>query len=76
MAKISNPLEIFRAKICVKIITDATKININSKEKYPKLEIIMKNQKDEPAVTANDLNLGDDVCILYRINECHKTGLC
>ena len=35
----------------------------------PVVEVIMKNQKDNPAVTARDLNLGDDEFILYRINE-------
>ena len=35
----------------------------NSIENTLKLELIIKNQNDNPAVTASDLNLGDDVCI-------------
>ena len=36
-------------------------------------ETSIKNQKDIPAVTAKDLNLGDDVFMLYRIDECYKS---
>ena len=36
-------------------------------------ETSIKNQKDIPAVTANDLNLGDDVFILYRIDKRYKS---
>ena len=42
-----------------------------SKEKKPIDAEIIKNQKVNPAVTANDLNLGDESFILNRINECH-----
>ena len=38
-------------------------------------ETSIKNQKDIPAVTANDLNLGDDVFILYRIDKRYKSRL-
>jgi len=31
----------------------------------------MKNQNDSPAVTASDLNLGEDTSMLDRIDECH-----
>jgi hypothetical protein len=31
----------------------------------------MKNQKVNPAVTANDLNLGEESSILNWINKCH-----
>jgi hypothetical protein len=31
-----------------------------SKEKLPIADVIMKNQNEKPAVTANALNLGDD----------------
>jgi|TARA_B110000438_G_scaffold93060_1_gene92608 hypothetical protein len=33
--------------------------------------VMMKNQNDNPAVTASDLNLGDDAFILNRIDECN-----
>ena len=34
-------------------------------------DVMMKNQNDNPAVTARDLNLGDDAFILNRIDKCH-----
>jgi hypothetical protein len=34
---------------------------------------MMKNQNESPAVTASDLNLGDDTCILYWINKCDQS---
>jgi hypothetical protein len=68
-ANVSKPFEIFVAKICVAIKTNTTNITKISIEKYPIVDVMMKNQKDTPAVTANDLNLGEDVSILYRINE-------
>ena len=34
-------------------------------------DVMMKNQNDNPAVTARDLNLGDDASILNRIDKCH-----
>ena len=46
-----------------------------SKEKKPIDAEIIKNQKVNPAVTANDLNLGDENCILNRINECYEATL-
>ena len=52
------------------------KIAKYSIEKIPVLEVIIKNQKDNPAVIASDLNLGEDVCILNRINKSYKTRLC
>jgi len=70
IAKTSNPFEIFLAKIRVKVsVIPANTIRF-SKENTPVPVVITKNQKDSPAVTANDLNLGDDVCILYRIDKC------
>ena len=39
-------------------------------ENKPIDEVIIKNQNDIPAVTARDLNLGDDVSMLYGIDEC------
>ena len=75
IAKISRPFEIFKAKICVIVNTVIMKIASNSRVNIAILEVIMKNQNVNPAVTASDLNRGDDVCILNRINECHKTRL-
>ena len=63
--------ESFFEKICVKVINIAIKIIKYSNVKNPVLVVIIKNQNENPAVTANDLNLGDDVCILDRINECY-----
>jgi len=40
-------------------------------ENIPVEDVMMKNQKDNPAVTAKDLNLGELVCILNRIDKCH-----
>ena len=48
----------------------ATKIPRYSKEKIPIPVVMMINQKLNPAVTANALNLGDENSILNRINEC------
>ena len=76
IAKISNILEIFFAKICVNANT--TKINTkkDSIEKKLMVEVIIKNQKESPAVTASDLKRGEDVCILYGIYESDQTTLC
>ena len=53
-----------------------TKITNASIENKPMDEEIIKNHKENPAVTAAALNLGDDSSILNRINECYKTALC
>ena len=53
-----------------------TKITNASKENKPVAEEIIKNHKENPAVTAMALNLEDDSSILNRINECYKTTLC
>jgi hypothetical protein len=34
---------------------------------------MIKNQNDNPPVTATDLNLGEEEFILYRIDECYQT---
>ena len=70
IAKISRPLEIFEENICVIDNNETTKIRKTSIEKIPIAFETMKNQKENPAVIARDLNLGDDNCILNRINEC------
>jgi hypothetical protein len=71
IANTSSTFEIFFVNICVikrRIPTNTTKY---SNEKTPMLEVIRKNQNESPAVTARDLNRGVDVCMLYRIDECH-----
>tara|TARA_B100000029_G_scaffold419392_1_gene424882 strand:+ start:492 stop:716 length:225 start_codon:yes stop_codon:yes gene_type:complete len=70
IAKISNALEIFDEKICVKDNNEITKMRKISIEKLPIAFKIIKNQNENPAVTASDLNRGDDNSILNRINEC------
>jgi len=71
IAKISNALESLIEKICVKTKTITTKTASVSKEKTPIAVDIIKNQNENPAVTANDLNLGEESSILNWINECH-----
>ncbi len=73
IAKTSNPFEIFGAKIWVTASTDTMKITNNSRVNTPIPEVMMKNQNESPAVTASDLNLGDDTCILYWINKCDQS---
>ena len=73
--KTSRPFDIFFAKTWVVTNKTLTKIMNNSKENMLRLEVIMKNQKEKPAVIANDLKRGEDVFILYRIYECHKSWL-
>ena len=75
IAKISNPFESLTANICVIIKVTITNIASVSKENNPIADEIIKNQKENPAVTAKDLNLGDDNSILDRIDERYKTGL-
>ena len=71
IAKISNPFEIFFVNNCVILKTIATNMIKISIEKIPVEVVIIKNQKDNPAVTAMDLNRGELVCILNRIDKCH-----
>jgi len=71
IAKMSNPFEIFFVNICVTLRTIATNIIKISIENIPVEDVMIKNQKDNPAVTARDLNLGDDAFILNRIDKCH-----
>ena len=72
----SNAFESFNAKICVIVIINTRKITNTSIENKPVAELIIKNQKEKPAVTASALNLGEDNSILNWINECYKTALC
>ena len=76
IAKMSNAFESLNAKIWVIDIVNATKITNASIENKPTTEDIIKNHKENPAVTAKALNLGDDSSILNRINECYKAALC
>ena len=71
IAKTSNILESLTEKICVKTKTIATKTASASKEKTPIAADIMKNHKENPAVTANDFALVEENSILNWINECH-----
>ena len=34
-------------------------------------DVMIKNQKDNPAVTARDLNRGELACILNRVDKCY-----
>jgi len=76
IAKMSNAFESFNAKICVMVIINTRKITSASIENKPAAEVIIKNQKVNPAVTATALNLGEDSSILNWINECYETTLC
>ena len=62
-ANMSSPFEIFTANTCVVMRIDTTKIRNISIEKNPIVDVIIKNQNEKPAVTASDLNRGDDVSI-------------
>ena len=59
-ANTSNPFDSFKEKIWVNDIVITRNILKISKEKLPVADVIMKNQNEKPAVTANALNLGDD----------------
>ena len=71
IAKISNPFESFFVNIWVILRITATNIIKISIENIPVDDVMIKNQNDNPAVTARDLNLGELVCILNRIDKCH-----
>ena len=59
-ANTSNPFDSFKEKIWVNDIVITRNILKISKEKLPIADVIIKNQNEKPAVTANALNLGDD----------------
>ena len=67
----SNPFEIFFVNIWVTIRIGTENKNNSSIENTFTDEVIIKNQKDNPAVTASALNLGDDEFILYWIDKCN-----
>lgn len=71
IANASKTLLSFNAKIWVTTKVPAINIARNAIEKLFVAVVIIKNQNENPAVTANALNLGDDSSILYRINQCH-----
>lgn len=75
IAKVSNPLDSLIEKICVMAIVIITKIANNSSEKIPIDEVMMKNHKEDPAVTATALNREEDSSILNWINHSYKTAL-
>lgn len=70
-AIISKAFEILFEKICVLTPNIEQNSRIASTENKLKLLEIMKNQKVNPAVTANALNLGEEICISNRIDECN-----
>ena len=72
IAKISNPFDNFFVNICVTLRTIATNMIKISTENIPTDVVMIKNQNDNPAVTATDLNLGEDAfIILYWIDKCY-----
>ena len=71
VAKISKPLDNFTANICVTAANIIMKIRNTSIENIPIADVIIKNQKEKPSVTANALNLDEEVLKLNRINESH-----
>ena len=71
IAKMSNPFDIFFANICVTLRIIATKMIKISIKNIPIDDVMIKNQKDNPAVTARDLNRGELACILNRVDKCY-----
>ena len=71
IAIISNPFEIFFVNIWVMIKANTTNVINNSIENNPAEDVIINSQNESPAVTARDLNLEEEVSILYRIDKGH-----
>ena len=71
IANTSRTFDTFIANIWVKIMIPAMNDNTASKENIPIVLDIIKNQNDNPAETANALNLEDERSILNWINECY-----
>ena len=69
IANVSSALDTFIDINCIKGKTTATKITKYSSVNTPKIDVIIKNHKVNPADTVNALNLGEDNSILNRINE-------
>ena len=76
VAKISNAFDIFFAKIWVKVNMPTTNAAKKGVENIPKADVIIKNQSENPAETATALNLGDEMSISDRVNQCNKSSLC
>ena len=76
IANISKPFDSLTAKICVIIKVSVAKIMSASKENNPVIEEIIKNQKENPAVTVNPLNLAEERFILNWINKSDQATLC
>ena len=76
IANASRILDNFVAKICVKIKIVIIKIPKASNENNPTADEITKNQKDNPSVTAKDLNLGEENSNLDRVNQTDEACLC
>ena len=71
MANTLRTFDTFIANTWVKIMIPAMNDNIASMENIPVILDIIKNQNDNPAETANALNLEDERSILNWINECY-----
>ena len=71
MANTSRTFDTFIANTWVKIMIPAINDSIASIENIPVTLDIIKNQNDNPAETANALNLEDERSILNWINECY-----
>ena len=75
IAKMSNALETLIDRICIMENTEIIKIRNNSRLKKFRLRDITKNQKDIPAETAIDLNLGEESSMLNRVYESDQSTL-
>ncbi len=62
-AKTSNAFASFIEKICVTVTMTITNTANSSIEKTPIADVIIKNHSENPKVTANALNLGEDSSI-------------
>ena len=69
MANTLRTFDTFIANTWVKIMIPAINDSITSIENIPVTLDIIKNQNDNPAETANALNLEDERSILNWINE-------
>jgi len=66
-----SALDTLTDKNCIRGNTIAIKIAKYSSVNTPKIDVIRKNHRVNPADTANALNRGEDNSILNRINECY-----
>ena len=71
MANTLRTFDTFIENTWVKIMIPAINDSIASIENIPVAVDIIKNQNDNPAETANALNLEDERSILNWINECY-----